>query len=70
MLIMPQQGRLDLQTEFGRLVCLDWTEISNEKGHFRLMVRPGEIFVVQRGIKFKVRMFLTATFMCHWHWRR
>jgi homogentisate 1,2-dioxygenase len=23
MLIMPQQGRLDLQTEFGRLVCLD-----------------------------------------------
>ncbi|RDX57412.1 homogentisate 1,2-dioxygenase [Lentinus brumalis] len=36
-LILPQQGRLDIQTEFGRL-----------------MVRPGELVVVQRGIKFKV----------------
>ncbi|KAH9945385.1 homogentisate 1,2-dioxygenase [Epithele typhae] len=36
-LILPQQGRLDIQTEFGKL-----------------MVRPGELVVVQRGIKFKV----------------
>jgi homogentisate 1,2-dioxygenase len=37
LLILPQQGRLDLQTEFGKL-----------------MVRPGELAVIQRGIKFKV----------------
>ncbi|KAH9954328.1 Homogentisate 1,2-dioxygenase [Russula dissimulans] len=37
MLVLPQQGRLDIQTEFGRM-----------------MVRPGELFVVQRGIRFKV----------------
>ncbi|KAF9460311.1 homogentisate 1,2-dioxygenase [Collybia nuda] len=37
MLILPQQGRLDVQTEFGKL-----------------MVRPGELLVIQRGIKFKV----------------
>ncbi|PPQ72342.1 hypothetical protein CVT26_007313 [Gymnopilus dilepis] len=37
MLILPQQGRLDIQTEFGKL-----------------MVRPGELVVIQRGIKFKV----------------
>jgi homogentisate 1,2-dioxygenase len=37
LLILPQQGRLDLQTEFGKL-----------------MVRPGELVVVQRGIKFRV----------------
>ncbi|KZV88277.1 Homogentisate 1,2-dioxygenase [Exidia glandulosa HHB12029] len=37
MMIMPVEGRLDIQTEMGRL-----------------MVRPGEIFVVQRGIRFKV----------------
>ncbi|KAI0671633.1 homogentisate 1,2-dioxygenase [Trametes maxima] len=36
-LILPQQGRLDIQTELGRL-----------------MVRPGELVVIQRGIKFKV----------------
>ncbi|KAL7279127.1 hypothetical protein ACG7TL_006967 [Trametes sanguinea] len=36
-LILPQQGRLDIQTEFGRL-----------------MVRPGELVVIQRGIKYKV----------------
>ncbi|KAI0710241.1 homogentisate 1,2-dioxygenase [Earliella scabrosa] len=36
-LILPQQGRMDIQTEFGKL-----------------MVRPGELVVVQRGIKFKV----------------
>ncbi|KAI0257822.1 homogentisate 1,2-dioxygenase-domain-containing protein [Gloeopeniophorella convolvens] len=37
MLILPQQGRLDIQTEFGRM-----------------MVRPGELAVLQRGMKFKV----------------
>ncbi|KAI0326637.1 homogentisate 1,2-dioxygenase [Cubamyces sp. BRFM 1775] len=36
-LILPQQGRLDIQTELGRL-----------------MVRPGELVVIQRGIKYKV----------------
>jgi homogentisate 1,2-dioxygenase len=36
-LIMPQEGRLDIQTEFGRL-----------------MVRPGELVVIQAGIRFKV----------------
>ncbi|OJT12431.1 Homogentisate 1,2-dioxygenase [Trametes pubescens] len=36
-LILPQQGRLDIQTEFGKL-----------------MVRPGELVVIQRGIKYKV----------------
>ncbi|TFK22744.1 homogentisate 1,2-dioxygenase [Coprinopsis marcescibilis] len=37
MLILPQQGRLDVQTEYGKL-----------------MVRPGELCVIQRGMKFKV----------------
>ncbi|TDL16947.1 homogentisate 1,2-dioxygenase [Rickenella mellea] len=37
LLILPQQGRLDVQTEFGRL-----------------MVRPGELVVIQRGMRFKV----------------
>ncbi|KAJ6549472.1 homogentisate 1,2-dioxygenase [Mycena sp. CBHHK59/15] len=37
MLILPQQGRLDIQTEFGKL-----------------MVRSGELVVIQRGMKFKV----------------
>ncbi|KAF2711099.1 putative homogentisate 1,2-dioxygenase [Pleomassaria siparia CBS 279.74] len=36
-LILPQQGRLDIQTELGHL-----------------MVRPGELAVVQAGIRFKV----------------
>ncbi|KAI0630720.1 homogentisate 1,2-dioxygenase [Trametes polyzona] len=36
-LILPQQGRLDIQTELGRL-----------------MVRPGELVVIPRGIKYKV----------------
>jgi homogentisate 1,2-dioxygenase len=39
MLIVPQQGKLDIQTEFGRM-----------------MVRPGEIVVVQRGIRFSVSL--------------
>ncbi|KAF7328146.1 Homogentisate-dioxygenase [Mycena venus] len=39
MLILPQLGSLDVQTEFGRM-----------------MVRPGELLVVQRGIKFKVNL--------------
>jgi len=38
-LIVPSQGRLDIQTEFGKL-----------------MVRPGEIVVIQRGIRFKVHL--------------
>ncbi|KAF8207020.1 homogentisate 1,2-dioxygenase [Mycena galopus ATCC 62051] len=37
MLILPQQGRLDIQTEFGKM-----------------MVRSGELVVIQRGMKFKV----------------
>ncbi|KAN0104027.1 homogentisate 1,2-dioxygenase [Russula decolorans] len=39
MLILPQQGRLDIQTEYGRM-----------------MVRPGELVVIQRGIRFKVTL--------------
>ena len=39
MLILPQQGRLDIQTEFGRM-----------------MVRSGELCVIQRGMKFKVKL--------------
>ncbi|KAJ3480562.1 hypothetical protein NLI96_g8259 [Meripilus lineatus] len=39
MLIIPQQGRLDIQTELGRLFA-----------------SPGEIVVVQSGIKFKVAL--------------
>jgi homogentisate 1,2-dioxygenase len=38
-LILPQQGRLDIQTELGRL-----------------MVRPGELVVIQAGIRFKVSL--------------
>lgn len=38
-LILPQQGRLDIQTELGRM-----------------MVRPGELCVIQRGIRFKVSL--------------
>ncbi|ETW82786.1 homogentisate 1,2-dioxygenase A1 [Heterobasidion irregulare TC 32-1] len=37
MMILPQQGRMDIQTEFGKL-----------------MVRPGELVVIQRGMRFKV----------------
>ncbi|KII95684.1 hypothetical protein PLICRDRAFT_96456 [Plicaturopsis crispa FD-325 SS-3] len=37
LLILPQLGRLDIQTEFGRM-----------------MVRPGELAVIQKGIRFKV----------------
>jgi homogentisate 1,2-dioxygenase len=37
MLILPQQGRLDIQSEHGRM-----------------MVRPGELAVIQAGIRFKV----------------
>lgn len=39
MLILPQQGRLDIQTELGRL-----------------MVRPGEMVVIQAGIRYAVRL--------------
>ncbi|GAA5982310.1 hypothetical protein JCM11641_002005 [Rhodosporidiobolus odoratus] len=39
MLIVPQQGRLDIQTELGHI-----------------MVSPGEIFVIQRGLRFKVKL--------------
>lgn len=39
MLIVPQEGRLDIQTEFGRM-----------------MVRPGELVVIQAGIKFSVTL--------------
>ncbi|KAK7751895.1 hypothetical protein SLS62_006196 [Diatrype stigma] len=39
MLIIPQEGRLDIQTEFGHL-----------------MARPGELVVVQAGMKFTVTL--------------
>ena len=39
MLILPQEGRLDVQTEFGNL-----------------MVRPGELLVIQAGMRFTVRL--------------
>ncbi|KAH6659485.1 homogentisate 1,2-dioxygenase [Truncatella angustata] len=39
MLIIPQQGRLDIQTELGLL-----------------MVQPGELVVIQAGIKFKISL--------------
>lgn len=39
MLIVPQQGRLNVQTEFGRM-----------------MIKPGEIVVIQAGIRFKVTL--------------
>ncbi|KAH8892153.1 homogentisate-dioxygenase [Thozetella sp. PMI_491] len=38
-LILPQHGRLDVQTELGRL-----------------MVRPGELLVIQAGIRFRVSL--------------
>ncbi|KAH0585517.1 hypothetical protein H2248_008753 [Termitomyces sp. 'cryptogamus'] len=38
-LILPQLGRLDIQTEFGKL-----------------MARPGELVVIQRGLKFKIML--------------
>ena len=39
LLILPQQGRLDVQTEMGHM-----------------MVRPGELLVVPRGIRFRVAL--------------
>ena len=39
MLILPQEGRLDIQTEFGRL-----------------MARPGELVVIQAGMRFTVTL--------------
>lgn len=57
LLILPQQGRLDLQTEFGRCVCISTIPFMFMWGllyDYRLMVRPGELVVIQRGIKFKV----------------
>jgi len=38
-LILPQEGRLDIQTEFGKL-----------------MVSPGELVVIQAGMRFSVRL--------------
>ncbi|KAJ6483829.1 homogentisate 1,2-dioxygenase [Mycena vitilis] len=56
MLILPQQGRLDVQTEFGKM-----------------MVRSGELLVIQRGMKFKVilpdgpsRGYIQEIFGSHW----
>ncbi|KIY48782.1 putative homogentisate 1,2-dioxygenase [Fistulina hepatica ATCC 64428] len=39
MLILPQEGRLSIQTELGRM-----------------MVRPGELVVIQKGIRFKITL--------------
>jgi homogentisate 1,2-dioxygenase len=56
MLVLPQQGRLDIQTELGRI-----------------MVRPGELVVIQAGIRFKVslpdgpsRGYVQEVFGTHW----
>ncbi|KAL4962872.1 Homogentisate 1,2-dioxygenase [Aspergillus stella-maris] len=38
-LILPQEGRLDIQTEYGKM-----------------MVRPGELVVIQAGMRFKVTL--------------
>ncbi|EAU85158.2 homogentisate 1,2-dioxygenase [Coprinopsis cinerea okayama7 len=50
-LILPQQGRLDIQTEFGRT----WGVLNLPMMALRrMMVRSGELCVIQRGMKFKV----------------
>ncbi|KAH9832689.1 homogentisate 1,2-dioxygenase [Teratosphaeria destructans] len=56
MLILPQTGRLDVQTELGRMI-----------------VRPGELAVIQAGIRFKVslpdgpsRGYIQEVFGTHW----
>ena len=58
LLILPQQGRLDIQTEFGKYalskVVLGGI-FHHDVHYFRLMVRSGELCVIQRGIKFKVK---------------
>ena len=62
MLILPQQGRLDIQTEFGKYalnsIFLGVSRpIFDHDVHYyyhRLMVRSGELCVIQRGMKFKV----------------
>ncbi|EMD35056.1 hypothetical protein CERSUDRAFT_116559 [Gelatoporia subvermispora B] len=55
-LFIPQEGRLDIQTELGKL-----------------MVKPGEIAVVQRGLKFKINLpdgaargYLEEIYGVHW----
>ena len=63
-LILPQQGRIDVQTEFGRSVLLlsAWAcflgRLVDAVWRFitfcRLMVRPGELLVIQRGMRFRV----------------
>ena len=62
MLILPQQGRLDIQTEFGKYALnlfifekfLCPFLITMFIIYYRLMVRSGELCVIQRGMKFKV----------------
>ncbi|KAK0642228.1 putative homogentisate 1,2-dioxygenase [Cercophora newfieldiana] len=56
MLILPQEGRLDIQTEFGKL-----------------MVSPGELVVIQAGMKFSVKLpdgvgrgYVQEVFGCHY----
>ncbi|CAJ2508934.1 Uu.00g139600.m01.CDS01 [Anthostomella pinea] len=56
MLIAPQEGRLDVQTEFGKL-----------------MVRPGELAVIQAGMRFRVELpdgvgrgYVQEIFGCHY----
>ncbi|KAK0470187.1 homogentisate 1,2-dioxygenase [Desarmillaria tabescens] len=51
----PHQGRLDVQTEFGRRVFPS-VGIAGPKCPDRMMVRPGELMVVQKGMKFKVSL--------------
>lgn len=54
-LVLPQQGRLHVQTEFGR--CADFYFLITRYVYYlicRLMVRPGELLVIQRGMRFRV----------------
>ncbi|KDQ59299.1 hypothetical protein JAAARDRAFT_127432 [Jaapia argillacea MUCL 33604] len=50
-LILPQQGRLDIQTEFGK-----WVACCALLHSVLLMARPGELVVIQRGMKFKISL--------------
>lgn len=56
-LILPQQGRLDIQTEFGKYVQhFPQLEYTSSQSRLRMMVRPGELAVIQAGIYFTVNL--------------
>ena len=81
MLILPQQGRLDIQTEFGKYVLkLNFFRRASRPifdhdvhycyyYYYRLMVRSGELCVIQRGMKFKVnRLNVICRIIAYSHW--